>query len=137
MLDDIKIIISLYRKYKRYDQYSDQDLYLHILPSYQLKQYTLHKQGDEVIGYTNWAFLSDDAEKRLISGVSLPASDWNSGNNVWHMDIVCVKNVIKVMSEAKKKFKNMIGINKPVKWLRLDDNQKIYRKGIILTKENW
>ena len=137
MLDDIKIIISLYRKYKRYDQYSDKDLFFRILPSYQLKQYKLHKQGDEVIGYTNWAFLSDDAEKRLISGVSLPASDWNSGNNVWHMDIVCVKNVIKVMSEAKKKFKNMIGINKPVKWLRLDDNQKIYRKGIILTKENW
>jgi hemolysin-activating ACP:hemolysin acyltransferase len=137
MLDDIKIIISLYRKFNRYKRYSDKELFFNILPSYQLKQYTLHKQGNEVIAFTNWAFLNEDAEKRFISSGKLTTSDWKSGNNVWHINIVCVKNVIKVMSEAKNNFKNMLGINKPVKWLRIDDNKNIYRKGIILTKENW
>ena len=137
MLDDIKIIISLYRKYKRYDRYSDKDLFFRILPSYQLKQYKLHKQGDEVIGYTNWAFLSDDVEKLFISSGKLEAKDWKSGNNVWHMDTICVKNIRKVMSWTKSYLKNILGINKPIKWLRIDDNNNIYRRTTILTKENW
>ena len=137
MLDDIKTIMSLYRKFDRYKPYSDKELFFNILPSYQLKQYKLHKQGDEVIGYTNWAFLSDDAQKRFISTGKLNQEDWKSGDNVWHINTVCVKNMRKIMSWTKKYFTNMLGLNKPVHWLRIDDNKNIYRKTTRFTKESY
>ena len=137
MLDDIKIIMSLYRKFDRYKTYSDKDIFFNILPSYQLKQYKLHKQGDEVIGYTNWAFLNDDAQKRFISTAQLKPKDWNSGDNVWHINTICVKNMKKIMSWTKKYFTNMLGLNQPVHWLRVDNNKKIYRKATRFTKESY
>ena len=137
MLDDIKIIMSLYRKFDRYKTYSDKDIFFNILPSYQLKQYKLHKQGDEVIGYTNWAFLNDDAQNRFISTSQLKPKDWNSGDNVWHINTICVKNMKKIMSWTKKYFTNMLGLNQPVHWLRVDNNKKIYRKATRFTKESY
>jgi hemolysin-activating ACP:hemolysin acyltransferase len=97
----------------------------------------LHKQGDEVIAFTNWAFLSDDAQNRFISTGILKVNDWNSGNNVWHFDIICVKNLKKVMSWIKQHYTNLLGINKPVHWLRVSEDGKIYRITKTLTKEHY
>ena len=135
MLDDIKIIISLYRKFDRYNRYSDKSLFFHILPSYQLKQYKLHKQGDEVIGFTNWAFLNNEAEKRIISGISLLPTDWNSGDNVWHIDTVCVKNIRKVMSWTKEYFKTILKVGQCLNWVRIDANNNIYRRSTKFKRE--
>jgi cytolysin-activating lysine-acyltransferase len=137
MFDEIKTIISLYRRFDRYKRYSDKDLLFHILPSYQLKQYKLHKQGDEVIAFTNWAFLSDDAQNRFISTGILKVNDWNSGNNVWHFDIICVKNLKKVMSWIKSYYTNLLGVNKTVNWLRVSDDNKVYKITKTLTKEHY
>jgi len=135
MFDEIKIIISLYRRFDRYKRYSDKELLFHILPSYQLKQYKLHKQGDEVIAFTNWAFLSDDAQNRFISTGKLITKDWNSGNNVWHVDTICAKNIRKVMSWTKEHFRKILKVNQPLNWLRLDDNNVIYRKASKFKRE--
>ena len=135
MLDDLKTILSLYRKFDRYNKYTDKELLFHILPSYELNQYKIHKQGDEVIAFTNWAFLNKDAEKQFILTGKVNPNDWNSGNNVWHIDTVCAKNIKKVMSWTKKYFTNLLGINKPVYWLRLSKDNKVYRKATRFTKE--
>jgi hemolysin-activating ACP:hemolysin acyltransferase len=135
MFDEIKTIISLYRRFDRYKRYSDKELLFHILPSYQLKQYKLHKQGDEVIAFTNWAFLSDEAQNRFILTGKIITKDWNSGNNVWHVDTICAKNIRKVMSWTRSYFTNLLGINKPVHWLRISNDGKIYRKVTQYTKE--
>ena len=135
MFDEIKTIISLYRRFDRYKRYSDKELLFHILPSYQLKQYKLHKQGDEVIAFTNWAFLSDDAQNRFISIGKLNTKDWNSGNNVWHVDTICAKNIRKVMSWTKEHFRKILKVNQPLNWLRLDDNNVIYRKASKFKRE--
>jgi len=137
MIDEIKIIISLYRRFDRYKRYSDKELLFHILPSYQLKQYKIHKQGDEVIAFTNWAFLSDEAEKRFISSGKLAASDWKSGNNLWHVDVVCVKNFNKIVQNLKNMYANMVGTNKHIKWLRVSDDNKINKKVVRLITESW
>ena len=128
MLDDLKTILSLYRKFDRYNRYTDKELLFHILPSYELNQYKIHKQGDEVIAFTNWAFLDKDAENQFILTSLINPNDWNSGNNVWHIDTVCVKNIKKVMSWTKEHFKKILKINQPLNWLRIDDNGIIYRK---------
>ena len=90
-----------------------------------------------MIGYTNWAFLNDDAQKRFISTAQLKPEDWNSGDNVWHINTICVKNMKKIMSWTKKYFTNMLGLNQPVHWLRVDNNKKIYRKATRFTKESY
>jgi hemolysin-activating ACP:hemolysin acyltransferase len=135
MFDEIKTIISLYRRFDRYKRYSDKDLLFHILPSYQLKQYKLHKQGDEVIAFTNWAFLSNDAQNRFISTGKIASKDWNSGDNVWHIDTICVKNIRKVMSWTKEHFRKILKVNQPLNWLRMDDNGVIYRKASKFKRE--
>jgi hemolysin-activating ACP:hemolysin acyltransferase len=137
MLNDIRTIISLYRQFDRYKDSSDEDIFYHILPSYQLGQYKIHIQGDKVIAFTNWAFLNQDAQNRFISTAKLNSNDWNSGNNVWHIDTICVRDLKKVMSWTKKHFKNMLGINQPIKWLRTSSDNNIYRTSTRFTKENW
>ena len=135
MFDEIKTIISLYRCFDRYKKYSDKDLLFHILPSYQLKQYKIHKQGDEVIAFTNWAFLSDNAQNRFISTTFLKPNDWKSGDNVWHIDTICVKNIRKVMSWTKEHFRKILKVDQSLNWLRIDDNGVIYRKASKFKRE--
>ena len=132
-LEEIQQIISLYKKFDRYKDNTREELYYHILPSIKLKQYKIHKHGDEVIAFTNWAFLNEKAEEKLIkTGI---VKDWNCGDKVWHIDTVCVKNIVKVMRWTKKYFTNLLGLNKPVHWLRLDKDNKVYRKATRYTKE--
>jgi hemolysin-activating ACP:hemolysin acyltransferase len=132
-LEEIQQIISLYKKFDRYKDNTREELYYHILPSIKLKQYKIHKHGDEVIAFTNWAFLNKKAEEKLIkTGL---VKDWNCGDKVWHIDTVCVKNIVKVMRWTKKYFTNLLGLNKPVHWLRLDKDNKVYRKATRYTKE--
>ena len=135
MFNDIKTIISLYRKFDRYNRYTDESLFHHIWPSYKLNQYKIHKQGDEVIAFTNWAFLSDEAEKRFISVGKLKSTDWKSGNNVWHIDTICVKNIRKVMSWTKEYFKTVLKTGQSLNWLRLDENNNIYRRSSKFKRE--
>jgi hemolysin-activating ACP:hemolysin acyltransferase len=65
ILKDIQTVISLYKKFDKYNEFDRQDIYYHILPSFKCKQYKIHKDGDMVIGFTNWAFLSKTLKKSL------------------------------------------------------------------------
>jgi hemolysin-activating ACP:hemolysin acyltransferase len=137
MLDDLKTILSLYRQFDRYNKNTDKELLFHILPSYELKQYKIHKQGEEVIAFTNWAFLDKDAEKQFILTGKINPNDWKSGDNVWHIDFICVKNIKKVMSWIKQYYTNLLGTNKSVNWLRVSDNGKVYKVTKTLTKRHY
>ena len=135
MLNDIRTIISLYRQFDRYKDSSDEDIFYHILPSYQLGQYKIHIQGDKVIAFTNWAFLNQDAQNRFISTAKLNSNDWNSGNNVWHIDTICVRDLKKVMSWTKEHFRKILKVDQSLNWLRIDDNGVIYRKASKFKRE--
>jgi len=135
-LQDMQHIISLYKKFDKYKDFSREDTYYHILPSIKLKQYKIHKDGDMVIGFTNWAFLNKDVEKKFINTGDLQDQDWNSGNQLWHIDTICVKNLNKIMSWTKQYFTKKLGINKPINWLRISNN-KVLRKQTRFTKESW
>ena len=128
--------ISLYKKFDKYNEYSREDIYYHLLPSFKLKQYKIHKDGDMIIGFTNWSFLSKDAEKKFTNTGFIEDKDWNSGNQLWHVDTICVKQLNKIMSWTKQYFTKKLGINKPINWLRVSDN-KIIRKQTIFTKGSW
>jgi hemolysin-activating ACP:hemolysin acyltransferase len=108
-LKDMHEVISLYKRFDRYKDLTREDLYYHILPSFKLNQYKIHKDKNDMIAFTNWAYLDKDAENRFISTGILEGKDWKSGDNVWHIDTVCAKNIKKVMSWTRKYFTNLLG----------------------------
>ena len=136
-LKDMHDVISLYKKFDKYKDSTREDLYYHILPSFKLNQYKIHKDKNDMIAFTNWAFLNKNTEKKFIQTGDLKDNSWNSGNQLWHIDTVCVKNLNKIMSWTKQYFTKTLGINKPINWLRISDDNKIYRKTTRFTKESW
>jgi len=134
-LRELHQVISLYKKFDRYKNHSNEDLYYHLLPSFKLNQYKIHRDKNDMIAFTNWAFLNKDAENRFISTGILEYEDWKSGNNVWHIDTVCVKNIRKVMAWTKEYFKNILKVGQSLNWIRIDDNNKIYRQSSKFKRE--
>ena len=133
----MQVIVELYKKFDRYKNNTDEELYQHILPSFQLEQYKIHKDGENVIAFTNWAFLNKEAENRYVKTAELNPEDWNSGNQPWHIDTLCIGNILKVHRWTNKYFTDLLGANKTVSWLRVLANGKIKRQTKTLTKKIW
>ena len=136
-LKDMHEVISLYKKFDKYKDLTREDLYYHILPSFKLNQYKIHKDENIMIAFTNWAYLNNEVEKRFILTGLIEDNEWKSGNNLWHIDTVCVKNIKKVMAWTKQHFTKVLGFNQPINWLRISDDNKVYRKATRFTKRSW
>jgi hemolysin-activating ACP:hemolysin acyltransferase len=135
-LKDMHDVISLYKTFDRYKDNTREELYYHILPSFKLNQYKIHKDKENnMYAFTNWAFLNDDVEKRFISTGILELEDWKSGSNVWHIDTICGKNMGKVMAWTKQYFKNILKVGQSLNWLRMDANKNIYRQSAKFKRE--
>jgi len=60
-----------------------------VAPAIMLKQFRIWHQEGTPVAYASWAFLSEEAEQRLLSGVrKLSPGDWNSGDRAWLIDLV-------------------------------------------------
>lgn len=58
-------------------------------PAIALGQCYFWHRGHIPVGYASWAYLSEDAEKRMLQGVrKLSPSDWQSGDRLWLMDLI-------------------------------------------------
>ena len=134
ILEDMQMIISLYKKFDKYKDFSREDLYYHILPSIKLKQYKIHYDGNVVIGFTNWAFLNKENENYYLKKGEI--EEWNSGETLWHIDTVCIKDLRKIMAWTKNYFTKILGVNQPINWLRISKD-KIYRVSKRNTKASW
>ena len=133
----MQVVINFYKKFDRYKDNTDEEIYQHILPSFQLKQYKIHKDGENVIAFTNWAFLSKEVENRYVKTAELNLKDWNSGDRLWHIDTLCMGNILKVHRWTKEYFTKLLGVNKAINWLRVSSDNKIKRQTKILTKKIW
>jgi hemolysin-activating ACP:hemolysin acyltransferase len=127
-MKDIYRIVHLYRQFNKYEKITYGDLIKHLLPSINLDQYQIHRVNGIDVGFTNWAFLSDTVEQRFKITGKLKANEWNSGNNIWVIDIVAKSNVREIMKWVKEYFKPQLEVNEPVKWVRMGDDFSIYRR---------
>ena len=116
-------IIELYKKFDKYKYVDEESIYYKILPSLRLNQY---KSDNETYFY-NWAYLNDKAEKEYIQTGNIQPFNWRSGNNLWLYDIVILKDAKKVMRELIEKFKQELKVGECINWLRLDNEDYIYR----------
>ena len=132
----MKDIISLYRNYSKFDVSLDDDLVSYLSPSILLNQYKKHYLKNELIGFTNWALLSDDAHNKFKQTGIINNEDWNSGNNLWHIETVCISNLKNIMKWTKSFLTKKFGIGKEINWLRIKDD-KIIRVVKRTTKKGW
>tara|TARA_R100000329_G_scaffold1078_4_gene2024 strand:+ start:360 stop:761 length:402 start_codon:yes stop_codon:yes gene_type:complete len=132
----MKDIISLYRNYSKFDVSLDDDLISYLSPSIVLNQYKKHYLKNELIGFTNWALLSDDAHNKFKQTGIINNEDWNSGNNLWHIETVCISNLKNIMKWTKSYLTKKFGIGKEIYWLRIKDDE-IIRVVKRTTKKGW
>lgn len=89
-------------------------IYLSVMPPVLLGQYLLmQNKNNEAIGYVSWAKLNSETEKKYLEDpASLTLSDWNSGEDIWITDFVCLsgKKEVKTLFStlAKTIFPNKI-----------------------------
>jgi len=124
-------IISLYRNYNHYNHLTDKDLETYLEPSINLNQYKKHYKNKKLIGFTNWAFLSDsNLEKFKRTGI-IELSEWNSGNNLVFVFLIALENVRNIFYWCINKAKEFIYLNKNFTWLRIE-NDKVRK---IITRQ--
>jgi len=116
-------IISLYRKYPKYDNLHDLDLQYHIKPSIYLNQYKKHYHNDKLVGFTNWAYLSDDAFNYFKETAKIKYTEWNSGDNLVFVEFIALSNVRKIFKWCINMASKFKGIKDNFTWLRVENNQ--------------
>ena len=126
-MNDIYRIVHLYRQFPKYDKFTYKQLTEMITPSLNLDQYQIHRIGNEDVGYTNWAYLSDTVQDRYKLTGQLKSNEWKSGNNVWVIGVIAKSNANQIMIWVIEYFRPKIEVNESVKWIRCNDNFNIYR----------
>ena len=127
-MNDLYRIIHLYRQFPKYDKLTYKQLTEMITPSLNLDQYQIHRIVNEDVGFTNWAYLSDNVEQRFKLIGRLKPNEWNSGDNIWVMQVIAKSHVKEIMKWVKDYFRDKIEVNESVKWIRANNDFQIYRR---------
>lgn len=81
-------VVWLMMNMPRYRHVFLTDLEWMVLPPILLNQYRLFRAGDHIIAFAAWAYLSEEAEKRLQEpNPRLAPADWKSGDRLWLIDL--------------------------------------------------
>ena len=127
LMNDLYRAVHLYRQFPKYDKFTYKQLTEMITPSLNLDQYQIHRIGNEDVGYTNWAYLSDTVQERYKLTGKLKSNEWKSGNNIWVIGVIAKSNAKQIMRWVIEYFRPKIEVNESVKWIRCNDNFNIYR----------
>ena len=121
--EDLEEAIKLYKDQQIWKHMTTKELADYIIPSIALEQYHLFKYNTTGVAYafTNWAFLSDEAEKRFKSTGIVEKFDWDSGNNVWHIDTINTHNgkIKEIYKWTAENFLKILPEDTKVNWIRL------------------
>lgn len=134
-ITDIIKIIELYRRFSKYDSYTDKELAKSIIPSLSLSQYKKHYDNGKLIGFTNWAYVDKETELYFLSTGII--KNWNCGNIMLHVDFVATKNTKQIMKWLKNNALKQVGLNKSIHWIRLNKNNTVRTIMKQKTKDNW
>jgi hemolysin-activating ACP:hemolysin acyltransferase len=124
-ITDIIEIIELYRKFSRYDSYTDKELAKSIIPSLSLSQYKIFKDNKnlKVYGFVNWAFMNKENKKSFLSTGIIDNLDWNTGNNLIFIDLIGTKNIKQIFDWSINKASSFNNIEKEFNWIRVNNNK--------------
>ena len=120
-------LINLFHKFDKYKNQSSKQLEKHLQPSIKLNQYKKFYDKNELIGFVNWAYIHNLVENRFKETGKIKHSEWQSGNNLWLIDILSIKNTFVMMRWVYNHFKKQLDVNNSINWLRVDG--EVYRIG--------
>jgi len=120
-------VINLFKKFDRYKEKPDSQLQYYLSPSIKLNQFKKFYDNNELVGFVNWAYVHDIVEKRFKQTGKIKSNEWKSGNNIWLIEIVSVKNTFKMMRWVYHYFRKQLKVDSSINWLRVDSD--IYRIG--------
>ncbi len=113
--------------FNNFDRYKGKQIDNYIEPSIKLNQYKKFYHNNELVGFVNWAYIHDLVQKRFKQTGNIKPNEWNSGNNLWLIEIVSIKNTFKMMRWVYNYFRKELKVNHSINWLRVDSD--IYRVG--------
>ena len=120
-------VVNFYKQFNKYKNHNVIELSHHVEPSIQANQYKIFRDDKGIFGFVNWAFLNEENEQHYKSNAKINKDQWQSGDRLWLHDILILRNARIVMSWVYNHFKNFLKTNQCINWLRLDDNNNIYR----------
>jgi hemolysin-activating ACP:hemolysin acyltransferase len=128
-------VIKLYCNFDKYKKNTYPELYYHILPSINFNQYKIFKDEKGIYGFVNWAFVSKEIEQNFLkTGI---IKNWKCGNIMLHIDFIATKNVKQIMSWLKNNSAKLLGLDKQIHWIRLNNNNKVRKIMKQTTKDSW
>tara|TARA_R100000995_G_scaffold78937_1_gene49799 strand:- start:717 stop:1103 length:387 start_codon:yes stop_codon:yes gene_type:complete len=113
--------------FNNFDRYKGKQLSNYLEPSIKLNQYKKFYYNNELVGFVNWAYIHDLVEKRFKQTGKIKSNEWNSGNNLWLIEIVSIKNTFSMMRWVYNYFRKQLKVDHSINWLRVDSD--IYRVG--------
>lgn len=124
-ITDIIKIIELYRRFSKYDSYTDKELAKSIIPSLSLSQYKIFKDKKnlKVYGFVNWAFMNKENKKLFLSTGVIDNFNWNTGNNLIFIDLIGTKNIKQIFDWSVKKASTFNNIEQEFNWIRVENNK--------------
>jgi len=124
-ITDIIEIIELYRKFSKYNFYTDKELSKSIIPSLSLSQYKIFKDKKnlKVYGFVNWAFMNKQNKESFLSTGIIDNLDWNTGNNLVFIDLIGTKNIKQIFYWSVNKASTFNNIEKQFNWIRVENNK--------------
>jgi hemolysin-activating ACP:hemolysin acyltransferase len=123
----MKDIINLFKHFDRYKNQSEKQLENYLQPSIKFKQYKKFYENNELVGFVNWAYLHNLVEERYKQTGKIKNSEWQSGNNLWLIEILSIKNTFAMMRWVYNYFRKQLKVNHSINWLRTDN--EVYRIG--------
>ena len=91
-----------------------------ILPPMRLGQYRIYSDKEVPIGYASWALLSDELSEGYKNNTyKIKAQDWNSGDNLWLINVLCPKGGGSIVLRRLDKLRKEMGLPKKVNFKRL------------------
>jgi len=124
-ITDIIKVIELYRKFSKYNSYTDRELAKSIIPSLSLSQYKIFKDNKnlKVYGFVNWAFMNKENKETFLSTGIIDNFDWNTGNNLIFIDLIGTKNIKQIFDWSINKASSFNNIEKEFNWIRVNNNK--------------
>lgn len=73
---------------ERHQKMSVATLRAHLEPAVELGQFRVFRFDDVPRAYFTWGWLDTTAEAKLVGGEALAPAEWQSGDNLWLVDLV-------------------------------------------------
>ena len=95
-----------------------------ILPPMRLGQYKIYSDKEVPIGYASWALLSDELSEGYRNNTyKIKAQDWNSGDNLWLVNVLCPKGGGSIALRRLDKLRKEMGLSKRVNFKRMESKR--------------